>query len=271
MPIVVTLYLSFTEFNILQSPKWIGLENYTRAFGDERFYKSLGTTFYLTFIGVPIGLGFGLATAMILNLRRMPARGFARALAYVPAIIPVVVTAYLFRWILNGRHGLLNTVLGWFGISAPNWLLDPTWMRPAVILISLWAVGGTTVIYLAALRSVPTDLYEAAELDGCGPVRRFIHVTWPSILPVTVFQLIVGLLANLQAFDVPYLLGSGDFNMTIGGPGETWLTYAIYIYHVAFGYFRMGYAAALAWLLFLIALVLTVIILRLTREVDNAE
>jgi multiple sugar transport system permease protein len=138
-------------------------------------------------------------------------------------------------------------------------------------MIGLWAIGGTIVIYLAALRSVSSELYEAAQLDGCGFIRRFRHVTWPGILPVTVFQLIVGLLGGLQNFDVPYLLATatGRFNLTVSGPGETWLTYAVYIYQEAFGYFRMGYASALAWILFIISLLLTLAVLRLARRAED--
>jgi len=269
-PMVTSLYYSFTDFNILQAPLWKGLANFAEVFHDERFYRSLTNTAYLM-VGVPLGLAFALGIAQALNLRHAPLKGFARAIAYMPAIIPVVVVAYLFRWVLNGRYGLMNSFLRLFGITPPNWLLNPAWTRPSAILIGLWVVGGTTVIYLAALRGVNSELYEAAQLDGCGAIRRFIHVTWPGILPVTIFQLIVGLLGGLQNFNIPYLLGSGGFNMQVGGPSETLLTYSVYIYQVAFGYFRMGYASALAWVLFVIALLLTLVVLRLARRVDNDE
>lgn len=271
LPMAVSLYYSFTDFNILATPEWIGLSNYARAFSDERFYLSLFNTAYLTFIGVPLGLAFALMIALVLNLRSAPARGFARAVSYLPAIIPAVVVAYLWRWMFNGSNGLINTMISSVGLTAPNWLLDPAWTRPAVIIISLWTVGGTTVIYLAALRGVPIELHEAAQLDGCGAIRRFWTVTWPAIGPVTVFQLIAGLLLGLQNFTIPYLLGSGGFNMTTGGPGETWLTYAVYLYQNAFSYFQMGYASALGWIMFVIALILTAAVLYLTRKVDGGD
>lgn len=268
-PMLASLYYSFTDFNIMQSPVWVGLKNYRTVFADGRFYTSLVNTAYLTFIGVPLGLLFALLVAMVLNLRKAPLKGVGLAMAYVPAIVPSVVVAFLWRWMFNGKHGLINVVLSGIGITPPNWLLDPAWTRPAVILIQLWVVGGTTVIYLAALRGVPRELYEAASLDGCGPFRRFLHVTVPQIAPVTVFQLIAGLMGGLQNFNVPYLLASGGFNMSTGGPGETWLTYAVYIYQNAFSYFKMGYASALAWILFLIALILTAAVLRLTRSAED--
>ena len=268
-PMIASLYYSFTDFNIMTAPKWVGMHNYQSVFADPRFYKSLENTAYLTFIGVPLGLAFALGVALILNLKEAPARGLARALSYIPAIIPSAVVAYLWRWMFNGRYGLINVVLTKLGIPAPNWLLDPAWTRPAVILISLWTVGGTTVIYLAALRDVPRELMEAAALDGCGVLRRFRYVTLPAIAPVTVFQLIAGLLGGLQNFTIPYLLGSGGFNMSTGGPDETWLTYAVYLYQNAFSYFKMGYASALAWILFIIALILTAVILRLSKGVDE--
>ncbi len=263
-PMVLSLYYSFTEFNIFTPPTWVGLDNYRGLLEDDRFFRSIVNTAYLTFVGVPLGLALALATALILN-RRMPGQGLLRALAYFPAIIPAVVVAYLWRWLLNGQNGLVNEVIRFFGGTPPNWLLDPAWTRPAIILIGLWTVGGTTVIYLAALRHVPPELHEAAMLDGAGVVQRFRHVTLPTIAPVTVFQLIAGLILGLQNFTMPYLLGSGGFNLSTGGPQETWLTYVVYLYVNAFNSFKMGYASAMAWLLLIISMLLTAVVLRLTR------
>lgn len=263
-PMILSLYYSFTEFNIFTPPSWVGLANYDELLADERFYRSIVNTAYLTFVGVPLGLALALATALVLN-QKLPGQGLLRGLAYLPAIIPAVVVTYLWRWLLNGQDGLVNKVIRLFGGSAPNWLLDPTWTRPALILVGLWTVGGTTVIYLAALRNVPAELNEAAMLDGAGAVQRFRHVTLPSIAPVTVFQLIAGLIIGLQNFTLPYIMGSGEFNMSTGGPGETWLTYVVYLYVNAFNSFRMGYASAMAWILLLITMALTVVVLRLAR------
>lgn len=264
-PMLLSLYYSFTEFSIFTAPEWVGLANYQELAGDDRFFRSVVNTAYLTFVGVPLGLALALATALVLN-QRMPGQGPLRALAYFPAIIPAVVVAYLWRWLLNGQDGLVNEVIRFFGLTAPNWLLDPAWTRPAVILIGLWTVGGTTVIYLAALRNVPAELHEAAMLDGAGALQRFRHVTLPTIAPVTVFQLIAGLILGLQNFTLPYILGSGDFNMSTGGPGETWLTYVAYLYVSAFSSLRMGYASAMGWILLIVSMLLTALVLRLSRN-----
>ena len=264
-PIAVSLYYSFTEFNLFQSPRWVGLQNYTDLVGDPKFWRSVVNTAYLAIIGVPLGLALALLTALALNF---PVRGqpLYRAIVYLPAIVPVVTATYLWRWVFNAQYGYLNELLARVGLPQPNWLADPLWTRPSVIIITLWGIGGTAVIYLAALQQVPQQLIEAAAVDGANTWQRFWHVVWPTLTPVTLFQLIMGVIAALQIFAPTYLLTQTRSNGASGGPGDTLLTYAMYLFHNAFVFLRMGKAAAMAWILFLVIGGLTVLILLTSRR-----
>ena len=264
-PIAVSLYYSFTEFNLFQSPRWVGLQNYTDLVGDPKFWRSVVNTAYLAIIGVPLGLALALLTALALNF---PVRGqpLYRAIVYLPAIVPVVTATYLWRWVFNAQYGYLNELLARVGLPQPNWLADPLWTRPSVIIITLWGIGGTAVIYLAALQQVPQQLIEAAAVDGASTWQRFWHVVWPTLTPVTLFQLIMGVIAALQIFAPTYLLTQTRSNGASGGPGDTLLTYAMYLFHNAFVFLRMGKAAAMAWILFLVIGGLTVLILLTSRR-----
>ncbi|MBN9344660.1 MAG: sugar ABC transporter permease, partial [Devosia sp.] len=248
------------DFNLFQSPDWVGLQNYERLAQDSSFWKALANTFVLTATGVPLSIGIGIAGAHLLNL---PVRGqpLFRALVYLPTIVPVVVGGYLWRWMLNSQYGFINYFLGLLGITGPGWLVQPEWTKPAIVLMTLWTVGGTMIIYLAALKDVPGELYEAAEIDGAGPFSRFLHITWPTISPVTLFQVIVNVIAWLQIFTQPYLLAQTRLNNASSGPGESMLTYAMYLFQNAFSFLKMGYASAMAWILFLLTLAVTLVIL----------
>lgn len=264
-PIVASAYYSFTDFNLFQSPEWVGLANYTQMFSDGVFWKSLANTAILTLLGVPLAIGIALAGAHLLN---SPVRGqpLYRALVYLPSIVPVVVGGYLWRWLLNAEYGFINHFLSWFGIAGPAWLQQPDWTKPAIILMSLWTVGGTMIIYLAALQEVPQELYEAAELDGAGIWRRFTNVTWPTVSPVTLFQVIVSIIGFLQIFTQPYILSQERLNQAGSGPGQSMLSYAMYLYQNAFVFLKMGYASAMAWTLFIVTLVVSLIVLATSRK-----
>lgn len=264
-PILASFRYSFTDFNLFQEPQSVGLDNYARMLSDERLWQSLGNTLYLTALGVPLTIVIALAGAHVLN---MPVRGqpLFRALVYLPTIVPVVVGGYLWRWLLNAQYGFVNHGLHLLGIPGPLWLENPDWSRPAIVLMSLWTVGGTMVIYLAALKDVPADLYEAAAIDGAGTWRRFTHITWPALSPVTLFQVIVTLIGFLQIFAQPYLLTQTRLNTTSGGPEDTMLSYAMYLFQNAFVFLKMGYASAMAWVLFLITLVITAVLLLTSRR-----
>lgn len=267
VPILLTLYYSFTSFNLFQDPSWVGLDNYTKLADDAKFWLSLGNTAYMTAIGVPLTIVLALGGALILNL---PVRGqpLFRALVYVPVLVPVVVGGYLFRWIMNAQYGFLNQVLRTVGLPAPNWLESPDWGKPAIILLCMWGIGGTTLIYLAALKEVPAELHEAAALDGAGPILRFVHVTLPSISSVTLFQVVVTIIAFLQIFTQPYIMAQ-DRAVTggsVGGPADSMLSYTVYLFQSAFTFLKMGQASAMAWILFLITLAITAVVFLSSRR-----
>jgi multiple sugar transport system permease protein len=216
-------------------------------------------------VGVPLQLVLALLCALGLNFE-VRGQPLYRALVYLPSVVPMVTATYLGRWLLNAQYGTVNRALGFLHLPQPDWIGDPTWTKPAVMLITFWGIGTTAVIYLAALKQVPRELYEAAQVDGAGPWWRFRHVSWPLISPVTLFQLIVGVIAALQIFAQPYLLAQQRLNATSGGPDNSLLTYSMYLFQNAFVYLKMGYASALAWVLFLITLALTAIVLRSSRR-----
>lgn len=264
-PIIASAYYSFTDFNLFQSPEWVGLANYAQMFNDGVFWKSLANTAILTVFGVPLAIVIALAGAHVLNA---PVRGqpLYRALVYLPSIVPVVVGGYLWRWLLNAEYGFINFFLSWFGVDGPAWLQDPDFTKPSIIFLSLWTVGGTMIIYLAALKEVPQELYEAAELDGAGVWRRFRNVTWPTVSPITLFQVIVSIIGFLQIFAQPYIMAQERLNQASSGPGQSMLSYAMYLYQNAFVFLKMGYASAMAWTLFLVTLAVSLIVLVTSKK-----
>ena len=253
-PILASLYLSFTQYKPGLTPVWIGLANYTRMFGDDLFYHSLQVTSIYTLFSVPVSLVTALMLAVLLN-QQVPGQRLFRTIFYLPSLISGVAVAIVFAWIFNARYGIVNYLLGLVGIAGPNWLGDPDYTLSAFVLMSLWGVGGTTVIFIAALQGVPAALYEAAELDGANTAQRFWFVTIPLISPVILFALVTGVIATFQTFAVSYIL-------TGGGPSNASLFYLLYLYKNAFSWFEMGYASALAWVLTFIILVCTAILLR---------
>lgn len=255
-PMVASFYLSFTEYKVIQPPQWIGLGNYARMFGDDLFYQALSVTARYTVISVPLGITVALALAMLLN-QRIVARGLLRTIFYLPSIISGVAVAIVFAWIFNAQFGILNYLLSFVGIAGPNWLGSPRWALWAFVLMSLWGVGGNMVIFLAALQGVPKALYEAGELDGATQWQRFWRITVPMISPAILFVTIMGIIASFQTFTQSYI-------MTGGGPANSTLFYLLYLYKNAFSWFEMGYASALAWLLFLIIIVCTLLLLRVS-------
>ena len=259
-PILASGYYSFTEYSLFDSPTWIGLENYRELFDDERFWKSIYNTLYMTVIGVPLGLALALVCALALNTpsRLQP---FYRSVVYLPTVVPIVAATYLWRWLLNSQYGYVNLFLGKLGLYQPLWQEDPIWTKPALVMIGFWTVGGTTIIFLAALKEVPRSYYEAAEIDGAGWWRKFWNITWPAISPVTLFQLVIGVIASLQYFTQAYLFAQERMNTASGGPNDSLLMYGMYVFQNAFVYLDMGYASALAWILFMISLAATLVIL----------
>lgn len=251
-PMLASIYLSFTQYKIIAPPVFIGLDNYARMFSDRFVWSSLGVTARYTFFAVPLGLILAMAVAVLLN-QRIFASGVFRTIFYLPSVISGVAVALVFAWIFNYRFGILNYFLSLVGINGPNWLGDPAYALWAFILMSLWGIGGNVVIYLAGLQGVPVQLLEAAKIDGAGAWTRFTRITLPLMTPVILFTLIMSVIATFQTFTQAYI-------MTGGGPANSTLFYLLYLYRNAFNWFEMGYASALAWLLFIIILVLTIIL-----------
>ena len=254
-PMVASVYYSLTEYPILSAPKWIGFENYRMMFtADEFFFQSLKVTLVYAVVSVPLYMVLGFFVAILLN---QDIRGVAgwRTIFYLPSVVSGVAVALLWQWIFNADFGLVNYFLGLLGIKGPSWLLDPQWALPSLIVMSLWGVGGGMVIYLAGLQGVPTALYEAAEIDGAGALRRFAHITLPMVSPVIFFNLVMGLIGALQTFTQAFI-------MTGGGPRRATYFYMLHLYNNAFQWLKMGYASALAWVLFFIILGLTSLVLR---------
>ena len=250
-PILASFYFSFCDYRVLSAPKWVGMRNYVELFQDkEYFHQSLINTAYM-FIELPMALALSLAIALLLNMK-LRGMAFFRTLYYIPSVVPTVASSVLWLWLLNPENGLINKTLASVGIPVSSWLNDPNWAKPAFITMDLWAVGGGMIIYLAALQGVPQQLYEAAELDGATSWDKLKNVTLPAISPVIFFNLILGVIGTFQYFTQAFVMTGA--NGTVGGPANSTLFYALYLYQNAFQYFRMGTACAMAWILFLLTL-----------------
>jgi multiple sugar transport system permease protein len=254
-PILASLFFSFTFYDVVTPPRWIGIGNYTGLLSDELFWQSLKVTALYAAGSVLLGIATSLFIAVLLN-RNIRGVSVFRTIFYLPSVISGVAVSLLFMWILNSDFGVVNFVL-WklFHIQGPAWLMSQTWVIPAIVFMSLWGIGGTIVLYLARLQGIPTELYEAAEIDGAGYWRRLRNITLPLMTPVIFFTMLTGVIGSFQVFTQAYV-------MTNGGPNNASLFYILYLYRNAFRYWRMGYASAQAWIMFLILLVLTVILLR---------
>lgn len=253
-PILLSFYFSLTKYTLVQAPQWLGLANYERMLTDPFVGIALQVTGTYTLLAVPLGTVTSLLVALLLNQKVAGIRAF-RTIFYMPSLISGVAVAIVFSWLFSYRLGIVNFILSRVGIQGPNWLGDPNVVLWTLVLMSLWGAGSGAVIFLAALQGVPQSLYEAAELDGAGGFRKFWHITIPLISPVIMFSVITGVIGTFQTFTISYL-------MTGGGPGYATLFYLLYLYRNAFNWFEMGYASALAWVLFLIILFFTLILLR---------
>ncbi|MGQ9552647.1 MAG: carbohydrate ABC transporter permease [Anaerolineae bacterium] len=253
-PTLSSLYYSFTEYNILQPAKWVGFQNYKELPQDRLFWNSLGNTVYYTVFSVPLNMFLAFTLAVILN-RPMPGRALLRTLVYVPVVVPVTATAMIWMWLFNANWGMLNNLLALVGIDGPPWLGSPSWSKPSLILMQTWLIGGSILIYLAALQDVPRVLYEAAEVDGAGSFRKLINITIPMVTPAFLFSLLTGLIGAFQVFATAWI-------MTRGGPLKSTEFYVYYLYMNGFRFFRMGYASAMAWILFIIVLIISIITFR---------
>lgn len=254
-PVIFSFGMSLSKWDMINPPKMVGFANYATILTDDfRFRQSLKVTAIYAAFAVPLGLVCSLALAMLLNLNLKGMRAF-RSIFYIPAILPGVATAMVWLTVFKPQGGVFNSILGWFGVAPIPWLTNPDWALPSFVVMSLWGVGGGMIIYLAGLQSVPTQLYEAAEIDGAGSWSKFRNITLPMISPTIFFNLVMGVIGSFQVF-------TSSFVMTQGGPAYSTLFYVLYLYQKAFKYLQMGYACALAWILFAVILILTLIIFK---------
>ncbi len=254
-PMVASLVISFTRWDLLSPARFVGLANYQKMFTrDPLFWQSLKVTTLYTAAYVPLELTGGLILALLMN-QRLKGIALFRTIYYLPSVLPGVAFVVLWMWILHPDVGLLNTVLSYLGIQGPRWLVDPRWALSALLMMSLWGLGRSMVIYLASLQTLPAHLYEAAAIDGANAWQSFWKITLPLLTPTIFFNLVLSIISTFQTF-------TSAFVATDGGPLDSTLFYVLYLFRQAFQYFNMGYASAMAWFLFLVILILTLLIVR---------
>ena len=255
-PFLRSIYLSFTRYNIVTAPKWVGLANYKMLLTqDELFLKSAWVTVKYAIISVPFAIVAGVILALLLNAN---VKGIAlfRTVFFLPSIVPTVASSVLFIWLLNPNIGLINRLLALVGVHGPAWLKTAPWAFYSLIFMALWGVGGSMVIYLAGLKDIPVHLYEAATIDGANPLKKLRHITLPMLSPVIFFNLVMGIIGAFQTFTQAYVITPN------GGPEDSTYFYSLYLYNRAWKYLDMGYASAMAWMLFLVIVILTAVVFR---------
>lgn len=255
-PIAASLFLSFTSYDIISPPNWVGLDNYQKLFTDELWFKSVRVTSRYVMLFVPSALiaAYAIALLMARNVRGI---FVYRTVWYLPSIVPVVASAAIWRWGLNPEFGPINYPLKVLGLPAPRWLTDPDWIIPSIVFISLWGLGNTVLIFLASISGVSRTFYEAAEVDGANAWTKFRHITVPMTSSIIFYQLIINIIASFQVFGVAYVLFVSQPSASSAGPDNAALFYVLYMFRNAFGYFRNGYASAMAWMLFMVIMLLT--------------
>jgi multiple sugar transport system permease protein len=258
-PLVASMYYSFCDYSVLKAPVWIGTDNYRELMGDELFWTALKNTFLYAALTLPASMATAIILAMLLNAK-VKGMTIYRTIFFIPSLVPQVSLAVLWLWVLNGEHGVLNAMLGKIGITGPNWLGDPLWSKPSMVVMSVWGVGNAVLIYLAGLQDVPQQLIEAAELDGANGWQKTRNVTLPMISPVILFNGVMGIIGTLQVFTVPFIMFPN------GTPARSTYFYAMYLFDNAFKYQKMGYASAMGWIMFVLILVLTLVSLRLSEK-----
>lgn len=255
-PVLRSLQQSFTSSTMMTPGRWLGLGNYRDLIADASFWQSLGNTVYIFAWSVPLGILVALGLALLLNLN-VRGKGIYRVIFFIPSIVPLVATAVIWSYVFNPQYGVLNTMLGYVGIDGPSWLEDIEWSKPAFIILSIWGVGSLMVIMLAGVQDVPQDLYEQAKLDGAGVFARFRNVTLPFLSPHLLFALVTGLMAGFQYFTEVFVLTRGT-----GSPAGSTLVAGLYLYQNAFAFFKIGYASAMAWVLFVLSAIAAVVVFR---------
>jgi multiple sugar transport system permease protein len=259
-PLAAAFYYSLCDYSVLLPPVFIGLDNYVDLMKDPLFWKSLYNTAYYATGSVLLGMLVSLTLALLLN-SKVKGLGIYRTLFFLPSLMPVVAGSMLWLWMYNGQSGIINTGLGAIGITGPAWLADPAWAKSAIVLMAVWGSGNAMVVYLAGLQDVPASLYEAALIDGAGYFARLFHVTIPMISPVIYFNVVLSIIAGFQAFTQAFIMTGST-----GAPERATLFYVLNLYNVGFQDLRMGYASAMAWVLFLVILALTFAATKLSKR-----
>ncbi|WP_261167004.1 carbohydrate ABC transporter permease [Microbacterium sp. Marseille-Q6965] len=267
-PIIYSGYLSLTDYDVINDPNFVGFHNYQELFEDPKVSLALANTLVFTALQVPLYVAVSLALALLLN-RAGRASGFFRTVFFLPKMTPPVAVGILFLLLFNGQNGVINGALGAVGIDGPSWTTDPGWVKPGLVIMSLWTVGSSVLILLAALRGVPEELYESATLDGAGAWRRFVSVTLPMISPAVFFIVVVNTISGLQTFDEAYTAFFGAGNSTYSNDAA--LFYVIYLFQQAFEFLHMGYASAMAWVLFVVIMAITAVQMVLSRRLVHYE
>jgi len=256
-PIAASAYYSLTRYDVISSPEFVGLGNYVDLFTkNPLFWQAVGNTLYYAVIAIPLNICIAIGVALLLNLE-VRGRSVYRTIFFLPSIVPDIAAAMLWAWILNPQFGLANATLKALGLPTIGWLTDPNWSKPSLILINAWAFGGSVVIFLAALQDIPRQLYEAADLDGANAWVRTRYITLPMLTPVIFFNLINGIIGAFQYFTNAYVITGGS-----GGPAGSTTFYSLLLYRNAFSYFKMGYASAMAWILFAAVFVMTLLLFK---------
>lgn len=261
-PLLFSLAASFTDYNITSKMNFIGLENYKRMFTmDDLFRTSLFNTVYYVIFSVPLTTAGAILLAVLLN-QKIKGMKFFRTIYYLPAVLSGVAVYFLWMQLLSPSTGLVNTMLGWIGIEGPAWLFDPEWTKPALLLMKMWSVGGGMLLYLAIMQGVSPQMYEAADIEGASPWQKFYHITLPMISPIIFFDVITSTIGAFQIFQEAYVMTENGS----GGPGNSLLFYNLHMWNNAFEVFDMGYASAMAWLLFIIVMILTAVNMKLGKR-----
>lgn len=255
IPIIMSIYLSLTDYDYVSKPKFVGFDNYVKALtADPIVWHSLKITFLYTLMALPLELSFSFGVAMLLNFRGWGLNVF-RTLFYLPSVLPPVAVSILWLWIFNPKFGILNQFLSWFGIDGPGWLYDPKWALFALVVMSLWGFGRGMIVYLSGLQNINTEYYDAAKVDGANLFTTFFKITVPLMSPVIFFNIVMGLIGSFQVF-------AQAFIMTGGGPANSTEFYMLYLYQNAFKFFKAGYASALGWLLFLVIMAFSLLVIK---------
>lgn len=256
-PFIANIFYSFTEYNIIESPVWVGIDNYRILMHDSLFWKSLYNTIYYSAV-VPLQLIIALLLALLLN-QKVKGQRYFRTFFYLPVLVPLVASSVLWKWMLSPNYGLVNSLLYKIGINGPGWFASESWSKPALILMGTWTVGGAMIIFLATLQDIPQVLYEAAEIDGATTFKKIFHITLPLLTPAIFFNLIMGIIGSFQVFTQAYVI-------TQGGPMYSTTFYVLYLYNNAFKFFRMGRASAMALILFIVIFIITLLIVKTSSK-----